>query len=388
MKSNWKKTTLGKVAAINTSSITKDYRFDEILYLDTGSVTKGNIDQFQKMNLSKAPSRARRLVKHQDILYSTVRPIQEHYVFLEHPQENIVVSTGFAVVSVQEKHADPKFIYYLLTQKSVTDLMQQVAEHSTSTYPSIKPEHLAELSISIPIPEKQKSIAAVLSSLDDKIKLLQAQNKTLEEMAQQMFRKYFTEDVDGDRPTMRLVDIVEINPTYELTKKTSTPYLEMSNVRNDSYAPSDWHYRDFTSGMKFMNGDTLFARITPCLENGKTCFVDFLDDGQVGWGSTEYIVMRSKKPFHPFLSYVIAKDDDFRNFAMRTMTGTSGRQRAQAKVIEKYKIILPPEEEIKTINQKFEAILPKLRNNSRQMETLSSVMSALLPKLVNGQIDL
>ena len=66
--------------------------------------------------------------------------------------------------------------------------------------------------------------------------------------------------------------------------------------------------------MRFMNGDAL-ARITPCLENGKTAYVDFLDEGQVGWGSTEYIVLRPKAPLPPEFAYCLARSDEFRDFA-------------------------------------------------------------------------
>lgn len=81
----------------------------------------------------------------------------------------------------------------------------------------------------------------------------------------------------------------------------------------------------------FINGDSLLARITPCLENGKSAYVDFLEEGQVGWGSTEYIVMRSKDPFPLEMSYFILRHEAFRNYAIQSMNGSSGRQRTDAK---------------------------------------------------------
>ncbi|MEZ4848168.1 MAG: hypothetical protein R3B93_06025 [Bacteroidia bacterium] len=103
---------------------------------------------------------------------------------------------------------------------------------------------------------------------------------------------------------------MDFNPNYSLPKGQLAPYLEMKNVSSTTFNPEGWYDRKLTSGMKFKNGDTLLARITPCLENGKTCYVSFLEEKQVGWGSTEYIVMRMKKPFHPFISYLIAKNKD------------------------------------------------------------------------------
>ena len=93
--------------------------------------------------------------------------------------------------------------------------------------------------------------------------------------------------------------------------------------------------------MKFVNGDTLVARITPCLENGKTAFVDFLAEGDVGWGSTEYIVLRPKEPIPPVVAYLLARTEDFRTFAIQQMTGSSGRQRVPADSLGKYLIATP-----------------------------------------------
>ncbi len=87
------------------------------------------------------------------------------------------------------------------------------------------------------------------------------------------------------------------------------------------------------SGTKFIKGDTLLARITPCLENGKTAYVDFLENEQVGWGSTEYIVIRPSNGRPSSLGYMIARLDPFRAKAIQTMTGTSGRQRASAQAL-------------------------------------------------------
>src|SRR3989339_466262 len=237
MKSNWKQTTLGEVADINVSSISRDFIFDEILYLDTGSVTKGKIDQLQGMRMKNAPSRARRLVQHNDIVYSTVRPTQEHYALLNYPEKNLVASTGFAVITVRE-NADPQFVYFLLTQKSVTDLMQQMAEHSTSTYPSIKPEHLAGLKFLLPPLPEQKSIAAVLSSLDDKIELLRDQNKTLEEMTQRLFKEWF---MGKDLEVRRLGDLTEVKrggSPRPINDYISTKGLRWLKISDASATPS------------------------------------------------------------------------------------------------------------------------------------------------------
>ncbi len=196
---DWIETTLGKVCKTNVSSIGKEYEFDRIVYLDTGSITEGRIESLQNFDFSDAPSRAKRLVKENDIIYSTVRPNQKHFGFIQNPDENLVVSTGFTVISSLENKTNPKFIYYFLTQDFITNTLQQTAEHCTSTYPSIRPEHIENLDILLPSLPEQQAIASVLSAFDDKIELLREENKTLEQIGQTIFQEWFGK-YSPDRP--------------------------------------------------------------------------------------------------------------------------------------------------------------------------------------------
>jgi type I restriction enzyme S subunit len=138
--------------------------------------------------------------------------------------------------------------------------------------------------------------------------------------------------------------------------------------------------------MRFINGDTLVARITPCLENGKTAFVDFLQDGQVGWGSTEYIVLRPKPPLPEEYAYCLARSAEFREFAIQSMTGTSGRQRVPAESLAHFQVAVPP----RPIAEAFgRAVKPRFLRSSaavRESRTLAAVRDALLPKLIAGEL--
>ncbi|MDA8340373.1 MAG: restriction endonuclease subunit S [Nitrospiraceae bacterium] len=193
----WKEYKLGDLISINAKSIDRNYPHKQIEYLDTGSITKGKIEGFQYFAIEKAPSRAKRIVKDNDIIYSTVRPIQRHYGLVKNPKLNLVVSTGFAVLSCDEKRANPKFIYYFLTSDEVVNYLDMVAEGSTSAYPSLTPDVIADMDILLPPLPEQKSIASILSSLDDKIDLLHRQNKTLEALAETLFRQWFVEEAEG-----------------------------------------------------------------------------------------------------------------------------------------------------------------------------------------------
>ena len=139
-----------------------------------------------------------------------------------------------------------------------------------------------------------------------------------------------------------LPDLFDVNPTRALRKGVEAPYLDMANMPTRGHSPDDVVDRAFGSGMRFMNGDTLVARITPCLENGKTAFVDFLEAGQVGWGSTEYIVLRPKPPLPDEFAYCLARATEFRDFAIQSMTGSSGRQRVPAESLSHFRVVAAP----------------------------------------------
>ncbi|MBX9597355.1 MAG: restriction endonuclease subunit S [Burkholderiales bacterium] len=277
------------------------------------------------------------------------------------------------------KNSNFGFIYYYLNFVNLSAFITGAVQ------PKLNQENLFKIPFLCPSIKEQKEIATILSSLDDKIELNQQINKKLEEMAQAIFKEWF---IDSDYKKFPISKFIDFNPSYKLSRSNEVAYLEMANVDTNSYRAVNWSYRKSGAGAKFKNGDTLFARITPCLENGKTCFVDFLADDEVAYGSTEYIVMRSKDQFHPFLSYLIAKNKDFRNYAINTMTGTSGRQRAQADKLAHFEIRLPANEIITEINNQFESITSKLKNTSEQIDFLINIRDTLLPKLISGDVNI
>lgn len=183
-------------------------------------------------------------------------------------------------------------------------------------------------------------------------------------------------------------DFCEINPKRTLKKGTITQYLDMKSVPTSGPSVDGTIDREFGSGTKFINGDTLLARITPCLENGKTAFVNFLEEEQVGWGSTEFIVIRPKT-VTPAIGYFYARSDDLRNHAIANMVGTSGRQRVPADCFDNLLISIPEELDLLNIfGETAEHTLQLIRSNSHQSHTLAELRDALLPKLLSGEIQI
>ncbi len=162
----------------------------------------------------------------------------------------------------------------------------------------------------------------------------------------------------------------------------------MKNVPTSGHLAVDVVIREMTSGTKFVNGDTLLARITPCLENGKTAYVDFLDDNQVGWGSTEYIVMRPHEGYPTSVGYFLARDSGFRMHAIQSMTGTSGRQRANAKALAELPWIIYPKVLIKIFDKTAKRYLDMAKNTGDESKSLSEIRDTLLPKLLSGELTI
>lgn len=382
---HWKQINLGDFIITNKKSIGKDDKYTNIEYLETGSISRGKITNTIKIALENAPSRARRILEDEDIIYSSVRPINRHYGFFKKPKNNFVVSTGFITITCNKSIIYPLFLYHYLTQDSIVEQLDAIAEGSTSAYPCLLPSDIEALEVLLPPLPEQKAIAGVLGSLDDKIDLLQRQNATLEAMAETLFRERFISYSHKD--SMVAIDsYILFNPKRSIRKGDMSPYLEMSNLRTDAFCPIEFYDKEFTSGSKFINGDTLLARITPCLENGKKCFVNFLEDGTVAWGSTEYVVMHPMDELHPLFAYCLVKTDDFRGYAESCLSGSSGRQRVDVTHLKQYEIKSPRKNDINDFNRFCTAIEPKLLNNYKKIKTLEKLRDTLLPKLMSGEV--
>ena len=178
----------------------------------------------------------------------------------------------------------------------------------------------------------------------------------------------------------------DINPKRLLKKGVEAKYLDMKNVPTSGHRPDQVAIREFKSGTKFENGDTLLARITPCLENGKTAFVDFLDKGEIAGGSTEFIVIRPKDPLPDELGYLLARDELFRAHAIQNMVGTSGRQRVLVDCFDHYDIVIPDAAVAVEFGEIVRPLFSKIKAATLESETLAQLRDTLLPKLLSGEL--
>ena len=185
-----------------------------------------------------------------------------------------------------------------------------------------------------------------------------------------------------------LAEAMEINPTRKLKKGELAPYLDMASVSTQGHVADATIPREMGSGTKFVNGDTLLARIAPCLENGKTAFVDFLSEGQAGWGSTEFVVLRPKAPLPDYFAYLLCRHGAFREFAIQSMSGTSGRQRIQNDVLGRYPVAIPTIQIAAAFGQIVSFLQQRIASNHASSQTLSNLRDTLLPRLISDQLRL
>jgi type I restriction enzyme S subunit len=344
---------------------------------------------------------------------------------------------------------DAVYLYYYLI--SSFGQQQIKAGTVGAVQPKLPLYNIAKLEIYWPEKNERKRISNYLKSLDNKIELNRQTNQTLEQIAQALFKSWFVDfeptrakiaakeagaspeeieraamcTISGKTPDQlaqlppetqqnlittaalfpdalmdselgevpegweigTLGDLMSFNPQRTLKKGTFAPYLDMKNIPTEGHLADDVYLREMASGMKFINGDTLLARITPCLENGKTAYVDFLEEDQVGWGSTEFIVMRPKEGRPLSLGYIIARLEVFRLKAIQTMTGSSGRQRADANVLSQQPWINYPIELLEKFDLTSGYFLAIAKNNGEQNKALCELRDTLLPKLLSGEIQ-
>ena len=274
----------------------------------------------------------------------------------------------------------------------------------------------------VPEPARWESLRASAKQVDigKRIALLRETNTTLEAITQGLFKSWFV-DFDPVHPKMEgrapedmdeaalfpggfnesalgllpsgwrvatLAESFDLNPTRKLLKGSMASYLDMASLGTSGHCIEPPIQREMGSGAKFRNGDTLLARITPCLENGKSAFVDFLTEGQIGWGSTEFLVLRPKAPLPEFFGYLLCRHSAFREYAIQSMSGTSGRQWIQNDVLGRYLLVIPGREIALVFGDVIEPIQKSIAANHETAQTLATLRDTLLPRLISGQLCL
>lgn len=181
---------------------------------------------------------------------------------------------------------------------------------------------------------------------------------------------------------MRAADFIDFNPRMSIKKGAVATKVAMDKLQPFTKRIPEVEKAAFSGGSKFRNGDTIMARITPCLENGKTAFVDILEKDEVAFGSTEFIVLRAKEGISdPQFIYYLAISPSFRNVAIKSMVGSSGRQRVQQSVLEEFVLKVPSLQEQKKISSVLCALDQKIALNKEINDNLEQQAKSIYEEM-------
>lgn len=396
----WKEVRLGDYIKTNETQYSIKENWENFVYLDTGSIIEGRIDTllyFTKED--KLPSRARRKVRHGDIIYSCVRPNQRHYGYINIPVENLLVSTGFVVISC--KNIDSKYLYYYLTQDTIINYLQNIGEQSVSTYPTIKPQDIEDIFIRIPSDiEDQRRIASILSSLDRKIEFNNKINADLEEMAQAIFKNWFVDFEpfkDGKFVDSELGMIPEGWKVGTLTEiasymnglamqkyppeniEDSLPVLKIKELgQGFCGTDSDRCSCNIKDECKIHNGDVIFSW-------SGTLLVDVWCGGDCGLNQHLFKVTSNDYPKWFYYYWTKHHLQEFIHIAKDKAVTMGHIKRGH---LEEALVAIPDNDSMEKAHELFEPILSKMISLRLENSRLSLLRDILLPRLMSGELEI
>lgn len=360
----WQTVRLGEIVKTNQSTYSPKENWQFVNYLDTGNITMNKIDEIQYINTAKdkLPSRAKRKVKTNSIIYSTVRPNQLHYGIIKEQPDNFLVSTGFTVIEVNYDKAVPDFIYYALTKQEVTEQLQAIAEQSVSAYPSLKPSDIENLEFMLPDKKTQERIVAILRSIDEKIKENNAINNNLEQQAQAIFLKMFP-DIFSASSSSSFQNLIEFSNGKKRPEAIGNipvyggngilAYTNQSNAENS----------------------VIIGRV------GAYCGNTFLCPEKC-WISDNAIQAKSKNEDSQLFIYYL-----LRNASLPSRHIGTGQPLMTQSILNAVPVNEPSTQEIRSFINVCTPLHETIFANEKQNISLTILRDTLLPKLMSGELD-
>lgn len=380
----------------NQNTLSSKNEITEIEYLDTGSITENMISETQILKRECAPSRAQRIVKNNTIIYSSVRPNLKHYGILKNPSSNFIVSTGFITLDIKNemmKEIEPGYLFYLLTQNSITYYLHSIGQNSVSSYPSINPSDIENLSFSFPDLSEQQRIAKILSTIDAKIELNKKINRKLETMAKELYDYWFVQfDFPNEqgKPYKSSGGKMVWNETLkrEIPEgwEVSTVGKTINKIPNTARIPSSEYLRDGLIPVIDQSSDFIagYTNNPDSVLKSKSGYIVFGDHTRIvkyirfpferGADGTQ--VLKSNNPCIPEeLFYQIIKSIDLSNYGYAR----------HFKFLKDTLIVIPE----KNISGNFAEITKPIYEKQAKLVfeniELSKLRDWLLPMLMNGQ---
>ena len=408
-----KKYKLGDIADFNKRALNKSDSIKEIIYLDTSSITENVISDTVTLHVADAPSRAQRKVEHYTIIYSTVRPRLKHYGILKTPSSNLIVSTGFVTIDLKPEYKgyiDPRYLYLLLTQPSITESIGNIADTAVSAYPSINPSDISALSFNFPEFRIQNRIADVWENYDQKIALNRAINDNLEAMAKQLYDYWFVQfdfpNEEGkpykssggkmvwDEKLKReipdgwycgtLLEIAQYTNGLACQKfrpidDNKLPIIKIKEMHDGISSETEFVKSDIPESVKVYDGDVLFSW---------SASLEVMLWAYGNGGLNQHIFKVTSNNGYPRSFYFYQLIDYIGNFKRMAEARKTTMGHITQDHLKQSTIALPPNTNI--ANKLEERLLPifdAIINNSQEIMNLTKQRDDLLPLLMNGQVS-
>lgn len=381
---------LKELASIQTGPFGSQLHKEDYCEIGTPIVTVEHLGQknFSTQNLPKVSNNdverlKKYLLKPGDIVFSRVGSV-DRCSYVSTNFDKWLFSGRCLRIRVTDERINSEYLYYYFCQNNIKEYVRSVAVGATM--PSINTKIMGETPIRLPSRKNQDLIVNILSSLDEKIEINDRIIKSIENLSISLVSHAI--NISKSEKSVQLSEYALLNPNRKLSKDHVARYIGMSSLSTSISTPEDWEFKSYKGGVKFKNGDTLVARITPCLENNKGAFINILEEDEIAFGSTEYIVISSKGDLPNEFFYCLSKTKEFRDYAIKHLNGTSGRQRVSADDLAAFCLpIFSPK--AKNLMQNYlPSLFTSIANLSRQNKLLTTMRNTLLPKLLSGEIEL
>ncbi|MBM7561513.1 restriction endonuclease subunit S [Fusibacter tunisiensis] len=389
----WKTHLLGDICITNATSYSNKDGWEFVNYLDTGNITGNDIEEIQYINISegKLPSRAKRKVKYNSIIYSTVRPNQLHYGIIKEQPDNFLVSTGFTVIDVNESIADADFLYYWLTQTTLTEQLHSIAEQSTSAYPSIKAADLEKLEIQLPSLDVQKKISSILVSLDKKRKNNDALNRNLLDQG----RVLYEELISNYEVNAKLCDLISSIETGSRPKggaqESGVPSIGAEKIESFGvydYSGEKYINEEFFEKLKrgrVLSGDVLLYK--DGAYTGKTSMA-LNDFPHAKCAINEHVYkLNSNENQYQFFLYFTLDNKKNRDYIYTLASSKAAQPGLNQTELLSVEIVMPDETALIEFEENVSQMMKMIASNAKENRKLTILRDSLLPKLMSGELD-
>ncbi|WP_409197618.1 restriction endonuclease subunit S [Methanobrevibacter acididurans] len=422
----FEKYKIKNVSEINIDNYSKKENWSFINYLDTKNITNNKIIEIKFLNplTDKIPSRAKRKIKENDIIISTVRPNQKHYGIIEDKPTNLLVSTGFTTLRAKENYVLSKYLYYLITQDKVTKKLQTIAEQSTTSYPSIKTSDIENINIELPSIKIQKQIISIINSIEKQVIKLRKINQNLEQHLNVIFNEWYQnynfydernkpyKDNGGNFKSSSLGEIPE---SWKIEKIGNLPLIITDYVANGSFASLKENvtlYEEPEYAFFIRNTDLKSNKFEKYVDQHSYEFLrkSFLRGNEViisnvGDVGSVYLCPKLEKPMTLGNNMILIKSDkektdinwnyfiyllfnsSYGQYLIESISGGSVQSKFNKTDFRSLKIVIPSESDLLKFNNFISPFFKYHSELTKEIKDLTSLRDILLPKLMSGEID-